>query len=72
MFFYANIGMRLVPPEQVPVAETLFAHFKRAEPNLQGPITMEESVRMQLEVIDKLDDKLSGQFVSHHGNKYWF
>ncbi len=56
----------------LPFVEAMLAQFKRAEPKLQGPITMEESVRMQLEVIDKLDDKLSGQFVSHHGNKYWF
>ncbi len=62
----------LVPPEMLPFVETLMAQFKRAEPNLQGPITKEDSVRMQLEIIEKLDEQLSGQFVSHHGNKYWF
>lgn len=56
----------------LPFIELLLSQFRKAEPKLQGPITKEESVRMQLEIIEKLDDKLSGQFVSHHGNQYWF
>ncbi len=52
--------------------EILLAQFRNADPNLEGPIPKEESVRLQLELIERLDDKLSGQFVSHHGNKEWF
>ncbi len=61
-----------VPPEMQPFFDMLLVHFKRADPDLQGPLTVEDSVRMQLEVIDKLDEKLSGLFVSHHVNKNWF
>ena len=59
-------------PESQQILDMLRVYFRRAEPDLQGPITVEDSVRMQLETIDKLDEKLSGSFVSHHGNKNWF
>lgn len=55
-----------------PFFELMLSQFRRAEPKLEGPLTKSDSVRMQLEVIDKLDQKLSGQVVSHHGDKNWF
>ena len=70
--FPSDSEIATVPPEVQPFFDMLLRHFKRAEPNLQGPLAMEDSVRMQLDVIDKLDESLSGSFVSHHGNKHWF
>lgn len=55
-----------------PFFELMLSQFRRAEPKLEGPLTKSDSARMQLEVIDKLDQKLSGQVVSHHGDKNWF
>lgn len=60
------------PPQMKPFFELMLSQFRRAEPKLEGPLTKSDSVRMQLEVIDKLDQKLSGQVVSHHGDKNWF
>lgn len=64
--------IKSVPPELVPFFAQMLLQFQKLEPNLQGPLTVEDSVRMQLEIVGKLDDTLSGSFVSHHGNKYWF
>ncbi|KAJ7837343.1 hypothetical protein B0H14DRAFT_2362409 [Mycena olivaceomarginata] len=43
----------------------------RFAPDFKGPITPEESVKMQLEVINRWTMKESGAFVSHFGNKQW-
>ena len=48
------------------------AQFQKVDPNVKGPITLEESVKLQLEVIGRLDEKMSGSFVSQHGNRDWF
>ncbi|KAF8204481.1 hypothetical protein K438DRAFT_1932484 [Mycena galopus ATCC 62051] len=40
-------------------------------PNFKGPITPEESVRMQLEVLNRWKVEDTGAFVSHFGNKEW-
>ncbi|KAJ5512118.1 hypothetical protein N7463_001670 [Penicillium fimorum] len=46
--------------------------LKSYAPHLTGPVTMEESVRMQLEVIDKATvETYGGTFISHFGNKKW-
>ena len=46
--------------------------FKDYAPHFQGPMKPEESVRMQLEVIDKATvETYGGAFVSHLGNKQW-
>ena len=50
----------------------MLANFKARNPGFKGRISPEESVRMQLEVIDKATIADSGAFVSHHGNKDWF
>jgi hypothetical protein len=54
------------------VFDMLLKQFQRASPSLQGPSTVEDAVRMELEIIDKLDEKMSGSFVSLHGDKSWF
>lgn len=45
--------------------------FRAYEPNFKGPISPEESVKMQLKVIYGLTLADSGKFLSHHGNKRW-
>ena len=46
--------------------------FRKADPNLKGPISVEESVTGQIEVIEGLSAEQSGRFLSHHGNRDWF
>lgn len=46
--------------------------FQIGYPDWNGlPISPEESVKMMLNVFDKLELKDSGAFVSHKGNKEW-
>ncbi|KAH0497541.1 hypothetical protein TgHK011_004839 [Trichoderma gracile] len=51
----------------------LLSSFQKMDPRVKGMISTEESVSAQLSVIDSLDEKLSGAFVSHRGNdRDWF
>jgi hypothetical protein len=48
------------------------AVFADYAPHFAGPIQAEESVKMQLEVLEKATVETSGgAFVSHFGNKQW-
>ncbi|CAI6341807.1 unnamed protein product [Periconia digitata] len=47
------------------------AGFAKVYPEFKGPITVEESVPMQLKVIDGLTQEKSGQFLSHLGTQQW-
>lgn len=58
--------------EQLEVVGGMVAKFKNFKPDLQGPISPEESVRLQLALMDKLTAEHNGQFLSHYGNKEWF
>ncbi|CZR60737.1 related to protoporphyrinogen oxidase [Phialocephala subalpina] len=58
-------------PEADMAREILLPAFQKVYPELKGQITTEESIRMQLEVIEKLTLEQSGQFLSHHGDKIW-
>ncbi|KAK3656521.1 hypothetical protein LTR56_002868 [Elasticomyces elasticus] len=52
--------------------QAMGAKFAAYAPHFTGPITSEESVKMQMEVINKATVKTSGgAFVSHFGNKQW-
>ena len=52
--------------------EATKAAFTKADPAFAGgQITPQDSVRMQREVIARLDMDLSGTFVSHHGDRNW-
>lgn len=46
--------------------------FQKVDPKVTGPISTQSSIHDQLEVIDTLDEAMSGKFVSHHGNDDWF
>lgn len=52
----------------------MLKEFQRVDPTLKGPITPEESVRKQLAVIDKLDEKMSGHLFTQNGRdrRDWF
>ncbi|KAJ7361040.1 hypothetical protein DFH08DRAFT_767764 [Mycena albidolilacea] len=43
----------------------------KAAPDFKGPITPEESVRRQLEVLNRWTVEDTGAFISHLGNKQW-
>ncbi|KUJ15988.1 putative short-chain dehydrogenases/reductase [Mollisia scopiformis] len=58
-------------PESEMQAGFMLQAFQKAYPELKGQISTEDSVKMQLEVIDKLTLEDSGKFLSHHGDKYW-
>lgn len=46
--------------------------FQVGYPNWNGvPLSPEESVNMMLSVVDNLELKDSGAFLSHKGNKEW-
>jgi NAD(P)-dependent dehydrogenase (short-subunit alcohol dehydrogenase family) len=62
----------VVPPQMAAFIATLTAKFQKFDPKVEGPIQTEESVRMCLEVIEKLDAGMSGDILSHHGDKNWF
>jgi hypothetical protein len=45
--------------------------FRKVYRDFTGPITPEESVRMQLKVINQITVNDTGAFISHKGNKEW-
>ncbi|KZT75055.1 NAD(P)-binding protein [Daedalea quercina L-15889] len=62
------------PPSPAIVQELslLTKLLKKVYPNWSGkPLEPEESVRLQLEILERATIKDSGAFVSHHGNKQW-
>ncbi|KAK5127942.1 hypothetical protein LTR85_005059 [Meristemomyces frigidus] len=58
--------------EDMAGAQAMGAAFARYAPHFKGPITAEESVKLQMQVIDKATvETMGGAFVSHFGNKQW-
>ncbi|KAJ7158231.1 hypothetical protein C8R43DRAFT_1124847 [Mycena crocata] len=49
----------------------MMGRFAQRVPHFKGPISPEESVKLQLEVIYKWKVEDTGAFVSQHGNKQW-
>ncbi|KAJ7176204.1 hypothetical protein C8R43DRAFT_1197777 [Mycena crocata] len=49
----------------------MMGKFTRVVPHFKGPISPEESVKLQLEVIYKWKVEDTGAFVSQHGTKQW-
>ena len=54
------------------VHDALVTAFQKVQPGVTGPITPEESVRLQLKVIDDLTISKSGMVLSQNGNDVWF
>ncbi len=46
--------------------------FHKLDPSVDGPISVDQSVTDQLQVIQSLTEANSGKFVSQHGNNDWF
>ena len=58
--------------EEMEGRKAMAGKFKEYAPHFTGPMMPEESVRMQLEVIDKATvETYGGAFVSQFGNKQW-
>lgn len=61
-----------VPPAVLAEMVALKKLLEKSYPAWNGkPLEPEESVRMQLDVLEKATIEDSGAFVSQHGNKYW-
>ncbi|KAF1964630.1 NAD(P)-binding protein [Bimuria novae-zelandiae CBS 107.79] len=56
-----------VPPEVAAGLDALTKAFRKYEPNFEGPVLPEESVKSQLKVIEGITIKDSGKFLSHLG-----
>ncbi|KAH8926573.1 NAD(P)-binding protein [Atractiella rhizophila] len=61
------IGLGTAEEEQR--VQYLTAQFQKIKPIFQGPITMKESARACLHVIDHLTEGQSGELLSHNGSK---
>lgn len=47
--------------------------FHKADPNVEGPISINDSVALQMKAIQSLTDANSGKFLTHHGDDdTWF
>ncbi|KAJ6601253.1 hypothetical protein DFH09DRAFT_1355441 [Mycena vulgaris] len=60
-----------VPRPTLQQLEALKQAIAKSVPDFKAPITPEESVKMQLEVINRWTVEDTGAFVSHYGNKQW-
>ena len=63
-----------MPPTEEDLAgfQAMGQKFAEYAPHFTGPISAEESIRLQMEVIDRATVKeFGGQFVSQFGNKQW-
>ena len=56
---------------QLELFNKLISLFKKVAPDFERPLTPEESVKLQLEVIKNVTVKDSGMFISQYGNKNW-
>ncbi|KAI1623185.1 hypothetical protein EDD37DRAFT_682688 [Exophiala viscosa] len=55
------------------VRKFVLSAFRKLSPSVNGPISVNESVTDQLQVIRSLTEANSGKFLSHHGNHdEWF
>ncbi|KAF2185250.1 NAD(P)-binding protein [Zopfia rhizophila CBS 207.26] len=60
-----------LPPEVSAAYERMTKQFQKYEPSFKGPMTPEQSVAMQLKVIEGVTINDSGAFLSHLGTKRW-
>ncbi|KAF5382192.1 hypothetical protein D9615_004340 [Tricholomella constricta] len=65
------VNTRQAPPspEELKEIMEMGGYFMQQYPNWTGPISPAESVKMMLDVIDKLTVEGSGKLVSHKGNR---
>ncbi|KAJ6546890.1 hypothetical protein B0H19DRAFT_953952 [Mycena capillaripes] len=67
------VNTRVSPPtaQELEDYKKMTEAILKVAPHFKGPITPEESVKMQLEVINRWTVEETGAFVSHYGNKQW-
>ncbi|KAJ7198046.1 hypothetical protein B0H12DRAFT_1206696 [Mycena haematopus] len=77
-FTFLALCPGMVSTSMIPTGDGAAGEFKmlsaaaaKIAPDFKGPITPEESVKMQLDVIKRWTVDQSGAFVSHLGNKQW-
>ncbi|KAJ7492052.1 hypothetical protein FB451DRAFT_515276 [Mycena latifolia] len=77
-FTFLAICPGVVDTRVGPLSTEAVEEFKRVSkgiakiaPDFKGPISPEESVKMQLEVINRWTVEETGAYVSHFGNKQW-
>ncbi|KAI0077083.1 NAD(P)-binding protein [Panus rudis PR-1116 ss-1] len=60
------------PPEAQEFIKLMESRFHKAFPEWDGkPLTPTESVKLQLDVIEKATPKTTGAFISQYGNRRW-
>ncbi|KAJ6541828.1 hypothetical protein B0H19DRAFT_1174838 [Mycena capillaripes] len=64
-----NTGM--APSEDSEEFKQLSKAIAKAAPDFKGPISPEQSVKMQIEVLNRWTVEQTGAFVSHFGTKQW-
>jgi hypothetical protein len=60
-----------VSEEQQKRAFSMIQEFMTTLPDFKGPITVSESVKLQMNVISSITVENTGAFLSHHGDKNW-
>jgi len=74
-FTFLTISPGMVNTSILPTSGKEFEMLSKAvakvAPDFKGPISPEESVKMQLEVFNRWTVEDTGAFVSHYGNKQW-
>jgi hypothetical protein len=64
--------LELATDADLKLYDKMIAEIKKIAPDFERPLTPEESVKLQLEVIKNVTVKDSGTLISHHGdNKNW-
>ncbi|GJE88888.1 SDR family oxidoreductase [Phanerochaete sordida] len=67
-----DTATRAPTPEELANAMAFIEKLKKVYPNWEGkPLTPEQSVTSMLKIIEKLDHKDSGAYISHKGGKEW-
>ncbi|KIJ52470.1 hypothetical protein M422DRAFT_156847 [Sphaerobolus stellatus SS14] len=68
---YVDTAEEPLTPQAIADKEGQIAALRKVVPEFKGPLTPEESVSAQLQVIDGITLDATGGFISHHGNKNW-
>ncbi|KAJ6601251.1 hypothetical protein DFH09DRAFT_559276 [Mycena vulgaris] len=66
-----NTSISAPTPGELEEMKVLGKGIAKIAPDFKGPITPADSVRMQLDVINRFTVEDTGAFVSHFGNKQW-
>ncbi|KAJ7625302.1 hypothetical protein DFH06DRAFT_742295 [Mycena polygramma] len=76
-FVFLSLSPGVVNTAMLPVGDDIESMWlaegirKVAQPDFKGPMSPEESVKMQLEVFNRWNVEDTGAFVSHYGLRHW-